>query len=410
VQLRSVLALHFSGTNTVTGGSGGNGGNATATGTPNSAGAKAPNATATAGDGSVAGVVSLRGQGSITIGGTLNLVVGDGGAGGDATSVGADGANASTAPAQTGGDGRATAGAGGDTQDKTLSGGLVSGLQNVVVSGGNPGPGGLADATAGKGGNGSRTAKPGAVGGTLLALGGRGGDALARDQNLGLISTGGVGGAAFFRRATGGDGYRDCTPPLTDGGAGGQGGGGSGGAGFGGGGRAPPVHGVTNVVTAGNGGNGGDGYAPGNSGAGGVDAITPPGTRVNTAPVFQPGAPGLGCVFQTTWTVSSDPGANEPVLQLITTTHQIRIRKSGGSGTFELLDLGLVLNGTINPDGTFTASGTGTLKGKQNTDLTFTGTIDAATGALTGGVMTISGPNIPIGPVVYNVAGAVLPP
>lgn len=37
------------------------------------------------------------------------------------------------------------------------------------------------------------------------------------------------------------------------------------------------------------------------------------------------------------------------------------------------------------------ATNTGTLKGMQNTDLTFTGTINAATGALTGGVMTLAG-------------------
>jgi len=298
------------GENVVRSGSGGSGGNAMATALGNDVGDKAPSASATGGNGGVPGLIEIRAGGGVTVAnaGALVLEVGLPGEGGDATSTGADGRDATgvALPAQEGGDATATAGMGGSTPDKQLvKQGNVSGSAPVLrgtdgqdLDGGT---GGEAVSTAGQGGNGIQLNKAGGKGGTLDVSGGVGGDALIKGLTGALVGDGGDGGKGWFYGGNGGKGWSDCIPgqAVEPGGKGGGGGSASGGQGAGGMGLAPGDAGGNHYENVGNGGDGGDGSPPGEGGAAGDQGIVT-GAFTEVDPVFQPGDAGSACPPPTT--------------------------------------------------------------------------------------------------------------
>lgn len=108
--------------------------------------------------------------GEITIVGTLTIVTGGGGHGGDARAVVAKGNDALTAAAQPGGQATANGGNGGHTTEGRLRAtGAVSGTANIELTDGGAygdgGDGGNGTAIAGQGGHGGPADPSGAIGG-----------------------------------------------------------------------------------------------------------------------------------------------------------------------------------------------------------------------------------------------------
>jgi hypothetical protein len=265
--------------NIVRAGRGGNGGTANATTLENAgSGPLAPAATATGGDGGEAGLIDMRAGVGIAINGpdalTLELTPGDGG---DAFAKGAKGANASgDTPAQIGGDATATGGRGGDTPDATLhAAGLVTGDQPIIIADG--GIGGSATADAGKGGNGNKQKKAGNTGGIPRATGGEGGDANLRNAQGQFVGFGGGSGRAIFKGGDGGNGFAGCDAGQEeDGGNGGAGASlGTQVRGRGGRGASPGPDSESEFNNVGNGGDGGGGVVPGQGGAAGTGPVGP---------------------------------------------------------------------------------------------------------------------------------------
>lgn len=275
---------------------GGRGGDASMTATSDGG-----SAAAFGGDGGTSGTLNVRANGGITIGaGGLEIVVGDGGRGGDATAIAADGADATAATAaQAGGSATATGGKGGDTPKAQLTArGNVVGAMNVTLSGGDGGDGGDASAHGGNGGNGSQAFPDGAVGGAMDASGGDGGSARAKDVGGSLVGLGGDGGDSYYSGGDGGHGFDGCgVTPQQAGGAGGIGGNALGVNGKGGTGNANGLDGLPTVADGtGNGGNGGDGDGPGQGGSGGADQINSSAApQVDPTASFQDGAAGHQC-------------------------------------------------------------------------------------------------------------------
>jgi hypothetical protein len=412
--------LDFGNNNTLSGGSGGNGGVATATGTPNPALDAGPPADATGGKGGDGATITVRGLGGITVAGALTFNVGHGGQGGGATAVAADGVNATAMKAaQPGGRATAKGGDGGSSPDKTLTAsGAVGGAGTVTVTGGQGGLSGLADATGGKGGDGVFENKDGAVGGAINAFPGRGGSANVKNLAGMLVGPGGTSNDAFFKRGLGGNGYSDCTVPLTSGGKGGDGGAAAGGSRFGGTGAPNGADGVTREILNSNGGNGGHGLGPGKRGEAGANNIVAVGVPVVTPPVFTPGIPGRGCRFTVTLVVQNDPNPqHEPFVQYTTITIiDALVDNALNTITFTGVAGGkwITVSGTYNPmTGAFTATGAGTAAGIANVPASFTGSINFATGQITGTV-TLTGtpttpPNgLPGHSVSYTLTGMIL--
>jgi hypothetical protein len=411
--------LDLTGTNSFTGGAGGNGGVANASSAANATLSAAPSAVASGGKGGEGGTVTIRGLGGLTINGQLNITVGAGGKGGDATALAVDGANATASKAaQIGGAATAVGGDGGGSPDKTLqAGGTIGGTATITVSGGNGGLSGFADATAGKGGDGSREFVDGGAGGPVQARPGRGGSALVKNQAGALVGLGGTSADAILKRALGGAGYSDCTAPLSKGGKGGDGGAASGGSRFGGTGVTNGADGVTREIIISNGANGGHGLGPGARGEAGANNIVAVGVPVITAPVFTPGVAGRGCRFTITITVASDPEPQHEGFVGYTSVTIIDavVNAAGNSITFTGIAGGkwITVTGTYNSTtGAFTATGTGTAAGIAGVPATFTGSINLATGAITGQVTLSGNANTPPGGlpghgVTYNVSGTV---
>ncbi len=296
----SILALgsvSFGGQNEMRSGSGGNGGSATANASPGS-GARAPSATARGGDGGEPGLMRIEGGTGVSVNAGLQVVVGTGGAGGNAEAVAADGqALCIDGHGQHGGHANAEAGSGGSSPDRRLVElGNVSINGDPPVSGGHGGKGGNAVARAGNGAPGQDcdSCKDGGDGGNFRAVGGAGGSGRIRDLQGDLTGDGGDGGSSEHRGGNGGNGSDCCTPPVSEGGNGGAGGNASGGDGEAGTGRndGAPL-GVT--IGSGNGGAAGDGVGPGTPGDGGSDNTIAMGPKVAGAGVFLDGAPGTSC-------------------------------------------------------------------------------------------------------------------
>jgi len=235
-------------------------------------------ASAIGGSGGKSGTFSGRANGNINIAnaGGLEIVVGAGGDGGDATAVGIDGL-----PAEDGASATATGGDGGETPDAQLRGqGNVTGAGDITMSGGK---GGEANANAGAGGDGTQADKDGGGGGAMVARSGTGGDA----------------GGADIRGGEGGNGWDGCSVnPPEAGGKGGKGGDATGELGLPGFGVNSGAGGTVTVGAAtGDGGNGGDGDATGLGGDAGADNISAGagGTRVDEGPNFRDGVAGNPC-------------------------------------------------------------------------------------------------------------------
>jgi hypothetical protein len=404
-------SIDFDGTNDVETGGGGDGGAADGIPPQSPIGSKAPSGKAVGGRGASPGLFTMRALGPISFPvpplGAQTIRIGRSGNGGTATGIGADGMNAGAQAAQQGGDGEAKGGNGGDTPAAQLRGANVTGVLKLDVVE-NAGHGGNAGATGGKGGDGNQQFKDGARGGDFSGDGGKGGDALLMDLGGNRLGLAGVGGSASLERGRGGNGYSDCRKPLEPGGNGGRGGNGTGTGGDGGAGLLGGIDGQTLVRDeAGNGGNGGDGAGPGTGGGKGTDNVSPR-VRTDTPPVFQAGLPGKGCVFNTTWVVKSDPLNHNAVLNLTAGTHPVRLTKLGTSIGVELLDFRAGAGGgPLNPNGTFTASGTFQIQtslGLRQGAFVMSGTIDVANGTFTADVALVG---LPGGPVTYTVTGGV---
>ncbi len=249
--------------------------------------------TALGGVGGAAGNLKMIGSLGIDVG-SLTIVPGVGGQGGDAIARGRLGTAA--CPGNDGGNATAVGGAGGANAARLSFAGAVSGKTNVTVQQVIGGNGGLATALPGNGGAGQSCGCPGGNGGNATATGGNGGNAtVALPQGVG-IAIGGNGGDSDATGGTGGAGG-SCGPDAA-GGAGGSGGfatGAGGGAG----------HGITKdgekaqarTEVGGNGGNGGSGCGPGAGGVGGsgkpkgTDGVPGGRTCVAAQPVTTTPAP-----------------------------------------------------------------------------------------------------------------------
>lgn len=277
-------------------GRGGDGGSATAVAQESDAGDKAPSATATGGNGGEPGQVEVRGKNGIQVSAGAQIEVGRGGDGGNASATGADGKDATEAKAaQDGGNATATGGRGGTVAvGKLTSSGNV--LGGPAVMGGNGGKGGNASSMAGDGGDSQIESHPnGGAGGNLNATGGAGGNAQAKNLAGATIGTGGKGGSAGFARGHGGAGWDDCGEPKKPGGMGGAGGSAHGGDGAGGTGAVNGIPGGVTYLNVGNGGWGGDGQDPGSGGAAGTNSVVEKGTVESIDTNFTPGDPGAAC-------------------------------------------------------------------------------------------------------------------
>jgi len=230
----------------------------------------------------------------------FDLAVWPSGAGGSATATAANGLDAGTQPAQSGGDALARGGRAGRMLAAAVSAGegTIDAARYFLLAG-NVGAGGNALATAGNGGNGSATFRPGAPGGKASAFGGDGLDN-SFIANFGWTFSavdGGLGGTATIAGGNGGSGYADCSTSGGVGGAGGRGGDGAGRGGIGGRNAAGVARAsaILTVNNAGNGGNGGSGGTPGLPGAAGQDNTSAAQLRENVGAVFTPGAMSGAC-------------------------------------------------------------------------------------------------------------------
>lgn len=389
---------------------GGRGGDATVPGfTPSG------DATAEGGDGGDGGNMRVEARGAIFIDpGGLTINVGDGGRGGHAVATGGRGEDAGAAAATNGGTADATGGSGGDSVDGRLNatGGVV-GEANIVLTGGDGGMGGDADAAGGVGGDGNDEFPDGADGGAMEVEGGEGGLALTRDLSGTTIGTSGDGGDVFVSMAIGGRGKNRCHLPDS-GGMGGTGGSAEGMPGAAGQGDNPGADGLITVAAAtGDGGEGGDGLPIGTGGDAGDDAMTG-GRAAPGGPAFEDGDDGDPCTSPVTVTVTSDPNGHEPFVGLQGVT-QLTFTLEGTD--FLMTGNGVLpdMQGTIDADGNFSLTGMGTLAGFPNVDVTFVGTI--SDGVLTG-TLTADADNDQFpadgggtrNPPVYQVTGTVPPP
>lgn len=286
--------------------SGGKGGDATVLGRD-----PGGNATAEGGSGGDGGNVRVEATGGITVSpGGLTLLVGVGGAGGEAIANAGNGLDAGEGPATAGGSATATGGAGGSSVEGQLrASGAVGGLQNITITGGDGGKGGEATAVGGKGGDGNLEHPHGADGGAMAASGGKGGEAKARTPLGTIIGTSGDGGNIRLVNGRGGNGADRCSIPAS-GGNGGKGGDGAGTPGAGGGGDSPGNPGSISVAAAtGNGGDGDDGEDPGVGGDGGTDRLAQGFQRTDEGPVFQDGIGGEECPEEPPVETEADPSS-----------------------------------------------------------------------------------------------------
>lgn len=278
--VRATEAVVFSGIlNEIVSGNGGRGGDASATSSPSGGGVTGPSARAVGGAGGEPGLFGVFAP-VIDFTDQVDLVIGHGGDGGDAEAFSAAGLDAQgSSVAQGGGPAFAMGGAGGGTPDDTLAahGGVqISGLEHVVVSGGDGGHGGSATAVGGIGGAGSGLRPDGGRGGASWAEGGDGGTSRLKDHTLTLFGRGGDGGDAFLAGAKGGPGATRCGLPngLLPGGVGGDGGSLDATHGVAGSGATAGVDGNIQLDRAGNGGNGGNGEPRGTGGSGGAQTLS----------------------------------------------------------------------------------------------------------------------------------------
>lgn len=164
--------------------------------------------TAYGGEGGKPGSISFRAAKRIRILAPVTVVLGDGGAGGDADATG--GAGVDRCPrGQDGGSGTARGGGGGAARKAGVAFGRVEGVGLLRITGATGGAGGNATATGGRGGDalGCNTTATGGKGGNATATGGKGGESgySGIGVPVGDLGTGGDGGAADATSGRGGN-------------------------------------------------------------------------------------------------------------------------------------------------------------------------------------------------------------
>ena len=381
------------GNSTLTAGRGGNAGKGRAVGA-DGPGEKASSATATGGRGGSGGYVWIN---ALTTAGGSATVYGRGpGRGGDAEAIAADGRNATQAEAaQAGGDATAEAGDRGEPA-LLLTASDLSGL-DVPPGEVNTSDDGDAVTHAGNGGAGIALLFPnGANGGNaevtegtnIQVTGGNGGagagscPAPTSFQLLALLSVLSDPGNSdqFIFNAGGGNVALALILALASGGPGGIGGNG---------GAVSLFLGLTDNATITNAMNGGMGGIGTPGGAGGQAGTVP--ASANNVTVTGSGA--AGATGQTCSSITL-PAAGPSVTYNAETS----------SITFSSAAPFITVSGTLNDDNTFTASGRGTMAGVPNILVTFTGTYDPETGALSGDYSMDNEKTISAGhPLIYRI-------
>ena len=182
-------------------------------------------AVATGGNGGASGDLKIAAAGGFDFSaGTLTIVPGRGGDGGNAIATGTAGLDG--CPGQAGGAATATGGAGAESK-KTLKARGFDPTGKVFVSDIKGGHGGNAEAYAGAAGNGTAGKCNGGAGGNASAQAGKGGDASFKYSGLGAVgptpTLGGNGGNAISQSGQGGNGG-NMTTKCDVGGSGGAGG------------------------------------------------------------------------------------------------------------------------------------------------------------------------------------------
>ncbi|MBI5648062.1 MAG: PKD domain-containing protein [Ignavibacteriae bacterium] len=250
------------------------------------------------GDGGKPGSISFRAGKRIRVLAPVSVILGNGGAGGEADATGGAGIDRCTR-GQDGGSGTAKGGVGGFAKKRGVAFGDVQGAGLFRVSGAIGGIGGLATAVGGKGGSAinCKSTATGGKGGNATATGGKGGD--GGYSGIGVrvapVGDGGLGGHANATPGAGGDADAKGDPmqgadgcPGQDGGdataTGGDGGRASAKEGKGGKGDTGPAPDGASVEIGSNGGsataqggNGGNGTACGCNGGNGGEATATSG-------------------------------------------------------------------------------------------------------------------------------------
>ena len=199
LNLKSQGKITFTGDSTMTLMDGGRGQDKTRTGNP---------AIATAGNGGASGDLKIAAAGGFDFSaGTLTIVPGRGGDGGNAIATGTAGQDG--CPGQAGGAATATGGAGAESK-KTLKARGFDPTGKVFVSDIKGGHGGNAEAYGGAAGNGTPGKCNGGAGGSATAQAGKGGDASFKYSGTGAVGVtatlGGNGGNAISQSGQGGNG------------------------------------------------------------------------------------------------------------------------------------------------------------------------------------------------------------
>ena len=351
-----------------------------------------------------------------------------GGAGGEGWAHGDAGANATeTSAAEKGQAAEARGGMGGSVGLEGRTTRLIGDLFQGVVEGAEnirfmdfelrPGPGGRALGSGGNGGDGSRWFPDGADAGATLLVGGEAGPVTLFDNRGSgvFLAPGADGGNLSFQDPSGtwtgqgGRGWGGCVVgAVASGGRGGNASQGTGTAGL------PSLRGEDRDGMAGrwshfawgNGGNGGDGDQPGDGGAPGDPVIgvtsgvdLPPADRLG----LRPGTKGSPCayVMEPAFSVTSDPNGHAPFIGLGSVT-QLSVTM-GRNNTLTITGNGVwvTLSGTVAADGSFSASGVGTVAGFSGVTIAISGTLSLdSQGRLTG---------ISSASLVMDVLNAVLP-
>lgn len=363
--------------------------------------------------------------------------VGRGGEGGAASAEADNGASATeSTPAVAGYPAEATGGLGGSVglPDRTTNviGDLIVGILSdptaVTILGAEAGRGGGASGSGGNGGAGSETFPNGANGGMTRLTGGDAGPVTLYDNRGGVfLGTGYDGGGAGFynvsltRTASGGHGWSDCrVGNVRPGGNGGDAGTAIGAVGD------PSTRGsgtegnTGNVAYAafGNGGNGGDGLAPGTGGDPSDNTLVIGPVITVIEPSLQRGTDGNPCSFgvDASVQVTSDPNGHAPFIALSPSTLTVTMGE-GNAITISGNGNWVTVTGTVDSEGNFITSGSGTVAGYSNVPVSFEGMLILdANGRATGiksGVLTMdsSNTNLPPNgdgvrnPAVYSVTG-----
>ena len=369
-------------------------------------------------------------------GGTVAVNPGDGGVGGPGISVGPGGFPPDI-PVPPGDFGTATAtgGAGGhsgtgpigsDFLSGTAMGGSggsgtamgVNGSNGDDLLGGNGFPGGNAIGFGGSGGN--SFGAPGAAGGDVIVSGGNGGNAGPNCPGIITFDFGGtiqvvtdtdLSDFFIFNAGTGQLPLQLSGVNVGEGGgpgfAGGNGGDLLGTAG------TPGFNwidlldvGPPGTLFVGPGGNGGAMGRGLSQGSGGLAGSGPSGTFDGLEPVF---ADGFESGDVSAWSCSGQAPAR--AAGATPAAGSIAVQTTPGTMTLSGTAPWVTVTGAIAEDGTFTATGVGTVAGNPNTSVSFSGTFDEQAGTMTGEYsMDTESVISPGHPVVYGLDMMVTPP